>query len=388
MKIHFFKIVCPGISLFFFLLKSPVVYAAPNVLAWDDGLSGGFVSNGETNVPMDLTNAIAIAAGNGHSLALRSDGTVVAWGRNNEGETNIPANLSNVVAIAAGYYHDIALKSDGTIASWGWNLFGQTNVPAGLSNVVAIAGSYYDTIVLKADGTIFAWGGNPYGQTNVPAGLSNVVAVSAGLYDNMALKSDGTVIAWGAGPSSVTNVPTDLTNAIAINCSMSFSVEHSLALRSDGTVASWGYTQDPVPPGLTNVCGIAAGGVQWASPAISRDLALTTEGSLAGWGSTTNLPTNQSNLIAIASGEFHQLALIGNGPPIQSVQITNTIWSGTNFSIQIPTQSGRVYALEFKKSLSDPNWTALPLVAGNGGMVMLQDSSNTNSQKFYRVRRW
>jgi alpha-tubulin suppressor-like RCC1 family protein len=388
MKTGFFNMCYLVAVVFSFWLKPFTVLGAPNVIAWEAGTGFGIGQYGETNVPPDLTNAIAIAAGGFHSLALKSDGTVVAWGRNTEGETNVPMGLSNVVAIAAGYYHSIALRNDGTIIVWGDNTFGQTNVPAGLSNVVAVAGSYADTIVLKADGIVLAWGGNNDNQTNVPAGLSNIVAVSAGFYDNMALKNDGTVVAWGGGVSSVTNVPADLTNAVAIACSMSISVEHSVALRNDGTVASWGYTQASVPTDLTNVFSIVAGGVAYASPAVSRDLALKTDGTLAGWGTVANLPTNQNNIVAISSGEAHQLALIGNGLPTQSIQITNLIWSRTNFGVRIPSQSGRVYSLEFKNSLSDSNWMALPLIAGVGSMITLQDSSNTNIQRFYRVRRW
>jgi alpha-tubulin suppressor-like RCC1 family protein len=387
MEIRFFKASCLTGVLFFFFLKSSVL-GSPNVIAWEAGTGFGIGQYGETNVPPDLTNAVAIAAGGFHSLALRNDGTVVAWGRNSEGETNVPTGLSNVVAVAAGYYHSIALKADGTIVVWGDNSFGQTSVPAGLSNIVAVAGSYYDTIVLNSDGTVLAWGGSNYGQTNIPAGLSNVVAVSAGFYDNMVLKSDGTVVAWGGGVSSVTNVPADLTNAVAITCSMSISVENSLALRSDGTVTSWGYTQAGVPSDLTNVFSIAAGGVAYASPAVSRDLALKADGSLVGWGTVTNLPSNQSNITAIACGEAHELALIGNSLPIQHAQITNPSLSGTNFSVQVPTQNGRVYSLEFKNSLNDPNWTALPLVAGVDGISILKDSTSTHSQRFYRVQRW
>ena len=387
MKINFSKAACITISLFFFTKSLPVL-GSPNVIAWDTGFVSGIGQYGETNVPLDLTNAVAIAAGGYHSLALKNDGTVVAWGRNTEGETNVPAGLSNVVAIAAGYYDSIALKADGTISIWGANNFGQANIPAGLSNVVAIAGSFHGTIVLKADGTALAWGDNYYNQTNVPAGVSNVVAVSAGFYDNMALKSDGTVVAWGGGPSVVTNVPADLTNAIAIKCSMSISVEHSLALRSDGTVTSWGYTQASVPLDLTNVFSIAAGGFFNASSAISRDLALKTDGSLVSWGTVTNIPINYINIIAIACGEAHELALIGNSLPIQNVQITSPQLSGSNFSVSVPTQSGRVYSLEYKNSLNDSNWTALPLVAGVYGTTILKDTSSTTSQRFYRVQRW
>ena len=388
--IHIKKSLSRSSCLFAFLAIVSLSQADPNVIAWDAGVCCGFHGYNETNVPPDLTKAIAIAAGGSHSLALRNNGTVIAWGNNTYGQTNVPASLSNVVAIAAGYYDSIALKRDGTVAVWGANDFGQTNVPAGLTNIVAVAGSFYDIIVLKSDGTVFAWGGNNYGQTNIPSGLSNVVAVSSGFYDNMVLRNDGTVVAWGYGTANftVTNVPMDLTNAVAITCSMSQSVEHSLALRNDGTVTTWGYTQASVPTGLTNVFAIGAGGIQWGDSSVSRDLALTSMGTLAGWGGTTNIPANQTNVIAIASGEFHQLALIGTNPPIQSVKIVSPTFSGTNFSVQIPTQSGRIYVLEFKTSLTDAVWTALPLVPGDGHITTLNDTSITSNQRFYRIRRW
>ena len=123
---------------------------------------------------------LAIAGGYNHSLALKSDGTVAAWGGNGFGQTNIPVGLSNVVAIAGGRYHSLALKSDGTVAAWGENGSGQTTIPVGLGNVVAIAGGDYHSLALKSDGTVAAWGYNAYGQTTIPVGLSNVVAIAGG----------------------------------------------------------------------------------------------------------------------------------------------------------------------------------------------------------------
>ena len=79
----------------------------------------------------------AIAAGGYHSLALKSDGTVVAWGCGGGTTTGSAAcrrGLSGVTAIAAGVYHSLALKSDGTVVAWGCARRqlddGQCSVPA------------------------------------------------------------------------------------------------------------------------------------------------------------------------------------------------------------------------------------------------------------------
>ncbi|RIE01608.1 hypothetical protein D3H35_25020 [Cohnella faecalis] len=128
----------------------------------------GSSADGRNHVPSGLDGVVAIAAGTAHSLALKSDGTVVGWGYNTNGETNVPAGLTGVVAIAAGAAHSLALKSDGTVVAWGKSDVGQTNVPADLDGVVAISAGYNHSLALKADGTAVAWGLNGNGQANVP----------------------------------------------------------------------------------------------------------------------------------------------------------------------------------------------------------------------------
>ena len=185
-----------------------------------------------TEVPASLTNATVISAQALHSLALRSNGTVVAWGNNGAGETNVPSSLSNVIAIAAGYRHNLAVKSDGTVTAWGNNSSGQCNIPPGLSNVVDVAAGSYHSVALLNNGTVVAWGDNGNGETNVPVGLTNVVAIAAaGDPDNgsaysLALKSDGTVMAWGY--SAVVTPLSGLNNVIAIGA----GADHALAVRS------------------------------------------------------------------------------------------------------------------------------------------------------------
>lgn len=246
------------------------------VAAWGNNTAGA------ANVPTGLSNVVAVAGGGAHSLALKGDGTVVAWGNNASFQTNVPAGLSNAVAIAAGDLFSLALKSDGLVVGWGKNTSFQTNIPAGLSNVVAIAAGDVHGLALKSDGTVVAWGDNAYGQTNIPVGLSNVVAIAAGNYHNLALKSNGTVTAWGAGTTSTgvpqsgqSIIPAGLSNAVAIAA----GGYHSLAVKRDGTVAAWGYGlmgQTNVPVGLSNAVAIAAGD--------AHSLALTEAGTILAWG--------------------------------------------------------------------------------------------------------
>jgi hypothetical protein len=168
---------------------------------------------------------VAIAAVNEYSAALKSDGTVVAWGGYDEsGQTDVPAGLSGVVAIATGVGHMVALKSDGTVVAWG---YGQT-VPAGLSGVAAIAAGAGYTVALKSDGTVVAWGVpvQNLGQTDVPVGLSGVTAIAAGWGHTLALKSDGTVVAWGFNNDSQTTIPAGLSGVTAIAA----GEDHSLAI--------------------------------------------------------------------------------------------------------------------------------------------------------------
>ncbi len=163
-------------------------------------------------------------------------------------------------AIAIGFYHTVALKSDGTVAAWGYDYYGQTDVPAGLTGVTAVSAGAYHSVVLKNDGTVVAWGQNLYGQISVPPYLSGVTAIAAGAYHTVALKSDGTVVAWGYNDQGQSNVPVGLTDVIAIAA----AGYHTLALKSDGTVVAWGYNangESTVPAGLTGVAGIAAGGI-------------------------------------------------------------------------------------------------------------------------------
>ena len=296
---------------------------------------------GQTNVPPGLSNMVAIAGGQYHSLGLQSNGTVVAWGYNGDGEAAVPASVGSAVAIAAGGWHSLAVQRSGAVVAWGNNQYGQTNVPSGLNNVVSVAGGYYHSLALQSSGAVVAWGYNADGEATVPAGLNNVAAISAGYAHSLALQSNGKVVAWGAKSYGQTSVPPGLSNVMAIAA----GGWHSLALQSNGTVVAWGYNADgetAVPPGLSNVVAIAAGGY--------HSLALQGNGAVAVWGSNefgqTNVPPGLSNVLTIAGGGEHSLvtmagpAIVSAPPPSISLSLgarTNLIvavWPGSPFNYQ------------------------------------------------------
>ena len=231
-----------------------------SVVAWGDDYVG------RATPPVGLTNVVKLSAGAIHSLALKSDGTVVAWGGNGSGQASVPVGLVGVTSIAAGERFSLALKSDGTVVGWGGFLSLRDTrpipIPANLSGVIAIAAGMEHWLAAKADGGVGEW--DIFGGArSVPDGLTNVVAVAAGAYHSLALKADGTVVAWGDDSSGQTSVPTGLTDVVSVCGGM----WHSLALKSDGTVVGWGETgftqfsfggQSAVPAGATTVTAIAA----------------------------------------------------------------------------------------------------------------------------------
>ena len=189
------------------LLFATCALRSGNVVAW------GCNEEGQATVPADLSDVSAIAAGWRYTVALKSDGTVVAWG--NAGMT-VPVGLSRVTAIAAGSGHTGALQSDGNVVAWGDNKSGQAAVPSNLHGVVAIAAGGSHTVALKSDGTVASWGFNNDGQIRVPFGLRGVTAVAAGGYHTVALKSDGTVVAWGNNKDGQATILTGLSEVLDI----------------------------------------------------------------------------------------------------------------------------------------------------------------------------
>jgi len=263
-----------------------------SVVAW------GLSNFGQTNVPTDLGPAVAIAANSSFSLALKADGSVVAWGDGSYGQTNIPpAATHDVVAIAAGGFHALALRTDGSIVGWGDDATGEIDIPPGATNIIAIAAGGQHSLALSRNGSVISWGSDLYGQNEVPPSVTNIVAISDSGIHCLALRADGSVVTWGYDDQfHLLRVPARATNVVAVVAKDSFSA----AVRIDGSVIVWGV--DPkgdvtvIPASTTNVVEIAAGGE------LHNDFCLVrrADGSVVGWGENLwgeiTPPTDLTNL--------------------------------------------------------------------------------------------
>jgi alpha-tubulin suppressor-like RCC1 family protein len=196
-----------------------------------------------------------MAVGGYHSLGLKTDGSIVAWGENEMGQCDVPEPNSDFIAVAAGGERSLGLKADGSIVIWG---AGSDQVPEPNSGFVAISTSGAHNLGLKADGSIVAWGYNSYGQCDVPEPNSDFVAVSAGGYHSLGLKVDGSIVSWG-NPNSV---PIPNRNFVAISA-VSGGYNHSLGLKTNGSIVAWGGSDwygENTPPSGNSFIAVAAGG--------------------------------------------------------------------------------------------------------------------------------
>jgi alpha-tubulin suppressor-like RCC1 family protein len=302
------------------------------------GIGDGDYASEPVRVP-GLANIRSVTAGEAFTVAVRGDGTVWAWGENSYGQlgngstsaSRTPARvagLTDVVMVAASrrQHYVLALKTDGSVWAWGENASGQGTAATGVKSLVpmhvqglpgvkAIAAGENLSLALGSDGAVWVWGDHGAGDKcqgcisysglpqRVP-GLSDVVAVAAGYQLTVALKSDGTVwsLGWGTAGQlgngttpNISSVPLQATGLTGVRA-VAVGNSHVAALKSDGTVWSWGNNHSrqlgnaavkdevvakPVrTEKLTGVIALAA--------AASHTVALQADGTVWAWGDNSD----------------------------------------------------------------------------------------------------
>ena len=257
--------------------------------SWGDNAEGqlGDGSNTQRISPVLVGNGrnwISVDAGSDHSLGIKADGTLWAWGNNSDGQlgngtttdSNIPVQIgtdNNWVSIEAGSdaHHSLALQSNGTLWAWGRNDNGQLGigssgnyftspVQVGTSHDwVQVSTGFYHTLALRSDGSLWAWGRNDQGQLGNGSNGSqlnpvqignnfNWISIEAGGLFSHGLKSDGTLWAWGDNGTGQLGdgSGTDQNSPVQIGTEKSWIAitsgnAHCLGIKSNGDVWSWGY---------------------------------------------------------------------------------------------------------------------------------------------------
>jgi alpha-tubulin suppressor-like RCC1 family protein len=412
------------------------------VLSWgnnNSGQIGNGTSSTTVNqlVPVQPTGlgagsgVVRIAAGGSHSLALTSGG-VKAWGQNQSGQlgngaaptdSSTPVNVtglgpgSGVVRIAAGAAFSLALKSDGTVLAWGRNASGQlgngaaptdsstpvavTGLGAG-SGVVGIAAGDAFAVAWKSDGTVLAWGNNASGQlgngaaptdssTPVPVtGLgsgSGVVQVAIGFSHAIARKSDGTLLAWGRnvsgqlgdGTTTQHDTPETLTLISGVSA-VAAGGSHSMALRMVTSSPTISIGDKSVLEGDSGTRTITFP-VALSEPAtttVTVHYAVSASGTGSGFatganaaGSGVDFLTSSGTISFIPSGTS------GNTPVIATVSVTVrsdvTVEPAEKFKVVLSSPSGGGFTLKRATAtatiLNDDAHTGITVGVGDGSIM-------------------
>ncbi|OGS44539.1 MAG: hypothetical protein A2539_01430 [Elusimicrobia bacterium RIFOXYD2_FULL_34_15] len=302
-------------------------------------------------------NCSSVVGGYGHTLAIKADGTLWAWGRNADGQSGFGNNISKHSPTQVG-----------TAANWS-----------------SVSCGPYFTLAIKADGTLWAWGDNSNGQLGLGHYITryaptqvgtetNWSSVSCGFGHTAAIKTDGTLWAWGLndcgelgqGNTTQINVPVQVetaTNWSSVSC----SYEYTFAIKTDGTLWAWGFNGegelgigDSTGDNISKYSPIQVGtATKWSSVSggrYSHAVAIKTDGTLwacglngygeLGFGNTTQMSTmtqvgTETTWASVSGGYGHTLAVKTDG----------TLWTwGLNSSGQLglndltdrwtPTQAG------------------------------------------------
>jgi alpha-tubulin suppressor-like RCC1 family protein len=284
------------------------------------------------------TNWKQVSYGGNHVAAIKTDGTLWAWGDNSSGQLGDGTNATrstprqeftsstNWKLVSAGGAHTLAIKTDGTLWAWGSNSFGQvgdgTNASRSTPRQVGTATNWKQvsaavgnnhSLAITNSGTLWAWGNNSNGQIgDNTAGLTsrstprqvgtanNWKQASAGSLTSAAIKTDGTLWCWGnntqgqIADNTTTSRLTPRQEFTSTTIWKQVSVaDHVIAVKTDGTLWAWGNNSNGQigdnTAGLTSrstprQVGTATNWKKCARADSSSSIAIKTDGTLWAWG--------------------------------------------------------------------------------------------------------
>ena len=272
------------------------------IVVGDENTLGDFaltVTEGEATEPIatpaptepftpPASSFVSVSAGESHTCGVKSDGSVVCWGNDENGRATPPAGSFD--SVSTGWFHTCGVRSDGSVACWGANHFGQATPPAG--TFVSVSAAWVHNCGVRSDGSAACWGNNASGEATPPAGSFN--SVSAGDDHTCGVRSDGSVACWGD------NEDGEATPPAGSFVSVSAGGHHTCGVRSDDSVACWGddFAGDATPP---------AGSFVSVSAGRSHTCGVRSDGSVVCWGYTRAGAATPpaGSFVSVSAGRSH-----------------------------------------------------------------------------------
>jgi alpha-tubulin suppressor-like RCC1 family protein len=251
-------------------LSSGSAYTTPNKVG------GALATTSSSTSKLGTDVWKAASAGANHTVAIRTNGTLYAWGLNSSGQLGLgdttirssPVQIgtSSWTAVSAGDAHTVAIRSDGGLFVWGNNGTGRLGdgtatsrsspVQVGADSWTAVAAGGSHSVAVRKDGGLFAWGLNNVGQlglsntTNlsspVQVGADSWTSVAAGASHTVSVRSDGGLFAWGlnnVGQLGLSNT-TNLSSPVQVGADswtlVTAGNQHTAGIRTNKLLYAWG----------------------------------------------------------------------------------------------------------------------------------------------------
>ena len=326
-----------------------------------------------------FTDWRSISSGCVHTVGLRQNGTLWAWGYNSLGRlgNNNTTNASSPVSVVGGFTdwcqasaggsHTAAIRQNGTLWAWGSNTTGTlgdctaisrsspVSVVGGFTDWCQVSAGHRHNLAVRTNGTLWAWGYNSSGRlgdgtcidksspVSVVGGFTDWCQASAGCSHSLAVRQDGTLWAWGAnlagalGTGNVIgrNSPVSVVGGFTDWCQASAGNAHSLAVRQDGTLWAWGCNNvgqlgDGTITSRSSPVSVVGGFTDWcqASAAGTHSVAIRQNGTLWAWGCNVDGRLGNGTVVSVSSpvsvvggftdwcqvsaGNFHTMAIRNN----------------------------------------------------------------------------
>ena len=312
-----------------------------NILAWGANGSGRLGDNttasksSPVSVVGGFTDWISTSAGREHSLGVRANGTIWAWGSNSDGRlgnnsivtrsspVSVVGGFTDWISASAGDFHSLGVRANGTLWAWGTGGDGRlgnnsivtrsspVSVVGGFTDWISADAGYRHSLGVRANGTLWAWGQNAQGwlgdntvvtrssPVSVVGGFTDWISASAGGYHSLGVRANGTLWAWGsndagrlgdnttASKSSPVSVVGGFTNWVSVSA----GGFHSLGVRANGTLWAWGansYGQlgDGTTIPKSSPVSVVGGFTDWVSVSAGgyHSLGVRANGTLWAWG--------------------------------------------------------------------------------------------------------